>query len=666
MNTDPFVGQRIEKCRVLKPLSRGGYGTTYLAFDEELQAHRVLKVSHDLIGTDAVAERQLKAFLEEGLILSRLKHPQIVTLRAQGEYHGRRYMVLDFVEGYSLRETLESLKNEQGKTGLTWPSLLDPLTATAIIASTLEPLAYAHEAKVRLPGREVNGVAHRDIAPGNLILGQHGDEQGKVVLIDFGTAKTDLAEMVTLNQSLIGTLPYMSKPRLQRAQSQEQALAQQAFWSDYSETRNDIHALGVLYAQLLLGQLPFRGEMAPEILVNILDQRNYHKLYQEVEKAFPQALSLIERMVVWFDVNLPLNEQGRQFRDAAELRPLFQEFYQSLSPKITPHERVLRLNKTIKALRPVAETTVLKQGIPEGSSRAKVTSVTPLEFRPKSSALAAETKAQGGGDVQETPPPYAPRTVRLEISRPKSKVGIGWILLPTAMLILVALFLWLNVRGKDSENRKSIRFAALERIEPQSADSQAQESNPMDRQKPATKSAKSTPGSSNKNSAKAIQNLSDSLRIELAQKSGTQMGLTLEQAREPLTLELLTSLQNRIRARDTSVFSELSLRLQGNPKSVDLRYLRMRWVMEQEAAQAKFRSELAGLYKQSPHLVDRRVFAENALFWAWRLNFKLFQAEPSEENRIALIQASHQYLAAYAENPLYGEKVQAVRSYLPQ
>lgn len=665
MNTDPFVGQRIEKCRVLKPLSRGGYGTTYLAFDEELQAYRVLKVSHDLIGSDNVAERQLKAFLEEGLILSRLKHPQIVTLRAQGEYHGRRYMVLDFVEGHSLRETLESLQNEQVKTGLTWPSLLDPLTATAIIASTLEPLAYAHEAKVRLPGRDVNGVAHRDIAPGNLILGQQGDEQGKVVLIDFGTAKTDLAEMVTLNQSLIGTLPYMSKPRLQRAQSQEQALAQQAFWSDFSETRNDIHALGVLYAQLLLGQLPFRGETAPEILVNILDARNYQKLYQDVEKAFAPALPLIQRMVVWYDVNLPMNAQGEQFRDAAALRPLFQDFYQGLSPQITPQERVLRLNKVIKALRPVAETTALKQAFADTPPRAKVTSVTPLEI-PRQYAQGSEARAQGAGMLQETPPPYVPRTVRLEISHPKSKFGNWWILLPAAMLLFLGYVLWLNVRGKDSETRKSLRFAALERIEPQSADSQTQDSNRFVREKGASKVAKSAQGNSVKNSTKPMPMASGQNRNESPEAASPNEGLTLAQAREPLTLELLTSLQNRIRARDTSVFGELSLRLKAVPQSVDLRYLRIRWLMEQETAQAKFRSELASLYKQVPNLVDRRIFAENALFWSWRLNLKLFQTDPSEENRIALIQASHQYLAAYAENPLYGEKVQAVRSYLPQ
>src|SRR3954470_7439064 len=219
---DHLVGSRFEKCVVERLIGRGGYGLTFLAFDEELQEHRVVKVSLDMGIDETSRKRHLKTFLEEGLILSRLKHPQIVTLRGQGDKHGHRYMILDYIQGFSLRNLLDIIGQRQAELGCAWQDLLDPVTASALILSALYPMEYAHRANVHLPDREIFGVAHRDISPGNLILGVKGNEKGRLVLIDFGTAKTDLTENVTVDQNLVGTVPYMSKARLQKSTSPEQ------------------------------------------------------------------------------------------------------------------------------------------------------------------------------------------------------------------------------------------------------------------------------------------------------------------------------------------------------------------------------------------------------------------------------------------------------------
>ena len=189
---DQLIGVRFEKCIVEKLIGRGGYGLSYLAFDGELQEHRVIKVSQDSGLDESTRRRHLKTFLEEGLILSRLKHPQIVTLRGQGDKHGHRYMILDYIQGYSLRAILDAVGQRQVALGCAWQDLMDPITASALILSALYPLEYAHRANVHLPDREIFGVAHRDISPGNLILGVKGNEKGRLVLIDFGTAKTAL------------------------------------------------------------------------------------------------------------------------------------------------------------------------------------------------------------------------------------------------------------------------------------------------------------------------------------------------------------------------------------------------------------------------------------------------------------------------------------------
>lgn len=690
--TDPFIGQRIEKCQVLRTLSRGGYGTTYLAFDEELHTQRVIKVSHEPLGDDPGGARQLKAFIEEGMILSRLKHPQIVTLRAQGEHQKRRYMVLDFVEGLSLREMFERLRRLKDHTGQAWHQLLDPATATAIIASTLEPLAYAHEAKMRLPGREVNGVAHRDIAPGNLILGTQGDEAGKMVLIDFGTAKTDLADMVTLNQSLIGTLPYMSKPRLQRAQTVEQAASQHSFWSEYLETRNDVHALGVLYAQLLTGRLPFRGESAPEILVNILDEANYKRLYEDIAQTFAPALSFIQHMVVWYDVNRPLGEQSAQYADAVALRAPFAEFFRQSFPGAASTDLLLDLNQRLRDAGLFNQTTavVTRRGQPAAPSAngrgpdSQTAGGSPLssvyidrgENRADPS-YASPTRTEN--QVAEAPPyydPNQPKTLKFEFTPPPPVRRWPWIFAALAMIGLSIGIAFL-LRPQKTERSGSL-FASLESLEGSSPEasmkgkssnaspsslsgSSTAQTETAQVEKKRSHKAKNTTSPHSRSNPTLSENLSSPSHSGAALASEPPAAQTLP----PLTRESFLVLQNRIKVKDSTVAGTLQARLAKEPQSADLRYLQARYLLDTEPPSPAQRQILAQLKQQSPQFLDTRLFQENVAYWIWQLNFRLFQAQPDEENRIALIQSGHSYLAAYGENSAFSSKAAVVKNSLP-
>ncbi|HKP97492.1 MAG TPA: serine/threonine-protein kinase, partial [Fibrobacteria bacterium] len=344
---DQLIGTRFEKCVVERLIGRGGYGLTFLAFDEELQEHRVIKVSQDSGLDEASRRRHLKTFLEEGLILSRLKHPQIVTLRGQGDKHGHRYMILDYIQGFSLRNVLDVIGQRQVELGCAWQDLLDPVTATALILSALYPLEYAHRANVHLPDREIFGVAHRDISPGNLILGVKGNEKGRLVLIDFGTAKTALTENVTVDQNLVGTIPYMGKARLQKANSPEQKAQYQDFWKDFRETQHDIHAIGVLYYQLLTGRLPFYGETSPQIIVKILDPEVYSQCHLEIASAHSFASGVLRKCIVYHDFSMPLGEQPYQYPDAASMRPDMEEVFHSLSAGRTVNDILIGLGKKL-------------------------------------------------------------------------------------------------------------------------------------------------------------------------------------------------------------------------------------------------------------------------------------------------------------------------------
>jgi serine/threonine protein kinase len=679
---DPFIGQRIEKCQVLRPLSRGGYGTTYLAYDAELQAQRVIKVSHEPATADPGASRLLKAFLEEGLILSRLKHPQIVTLRAQGEFQTRRYMILDFVEGFSLREAFERVDRLRDHSGMPWSKWLDPATACALVLSTLEPLSYAHEAKVRLPGREVNGVAHRDIAPGNLILGVQGDERGKVVLIDFGTAKTDLADMVTMNQSLIGTLPYMSKPRLQRAQSQEQASAQQSFWSDYVETRNDVHALGVLFAQMLLGKLPFRGESAPEILVSILDQANYKALYEEVGKVFPPALPLLQNMVVWYDVAQPLKTQQAQYPDAVSLRPVFQEFFAQTFPGAQPNELLQEFHQRLQDSELFQETTtvVTRRGQPTQSLGKPIPP-------PPASIHVQYSPEPLGSVVQESPAPRyesTPKTLKFEWVPPAPIRRWPWIAMTVAMFAASVTIAFLLRPNRSAEgSAKSSWMAYLEPIgisqqtrveatplEPGLADSSNPRSPSLKDEGKKPSPTKRTKESFSRKKEAATSPSEPAVPFEPGSMAETNPILTPPLGSDlahlpPLDRDTFLGLQNRLRQGDTAGFRQLKAYREKEPQSADLGYLLVRWKMDHSPVNTTIRDLLTGLRQASPQFLDGRLYKENVAYWLWQVNLKLFQSDPKEENRIALIQASHSYLAAYSQNSAYAAKIASIQASLP-
>jgi len=678
-NRDPFIGQHIEKCRVLSLLSRGGYGTTYLAFDEELQSHRVIKVSHETLVDDPLASHANKAFLEEGLILSRLKHPQIVTLRAQGEFQGRRYMILDFVEGPSLREALGRFQMARDADHLSRWQPFPPLVASAIIASTLEPLAYAHQAKVKLPGREVEGIAHRDIAPGNLILGRQGDENGKIVLIDFGTAKTDLSDMVTLNQSLIGTLPYMSKPRLQRAQTQEQAAKQMEFWGEYSETRNDVHALGVLYAQLLTGKLPFTGETAPEILVSILDAGNYQRLYQDIEKIFPQALPFIQKMVVWYDVNQPFKDQAEQYASAIELRKFFLPFFRDISRGQSPEHFISELSRKLSVAEITQETMAIfeqEMAIPPPAT-SKTTSVIPSSTGSEGSDSAQPPTYPPSDGIHSSSlkigesagPTYDPRYANLGLSDAhpsRLKWLVGTLLFGLAALVSA----WYVSQRSASREEKSTRLVSLEPLN--SVDSNSSGDTPKvsprkSKNKVPLKNAKTKRRGGLVTSDNSEENGDSSpiFDFETSFLAPDAKAPLHEGTQPPQNHEEFNALRNRVSSRDVSVLPYLDKMLSQQPRNADLRYLRAKWIIEQETPLTAHRAELAGFGDIQPQFLDPQVFQENMLFWTWQLNLKLFQSQPNESNRIAFIQAANHYLAAYSDLAQYASKVQKVRNSLP-
>jgi serine/threonine-protein kinase len=207
-------------------LGEGGVGFVYRA--RFIKLHR--RVAIKLLQNDALGDEELKPrFEREALTLAALSHPHIVSLIDYGSVRGRPYLVMELLEGRTLRELLDQ------------DGALEPLRALTIIRQVLLALAYAHEL----------GIVHRDLKPANLIL-QNMPCYEHVKVLDFGLVKFTPGSYLDRGVQLsrvgftFGTPAYMSP---------EHAVGGEV------DGRSDLYAMGVLLFELLTGEKPFEGEL---------------------------------------------------------------------------------------------------------------------------------------------------------------------------------------------------------------------------------------------------------------------------------------------------------------------------------------------------------------------------------------------------------------------
>jgi eukaryotic-like serine/threonine-protein kinase len=224
---------------ILRELGRGGLGVVLLAFDPVLQRHVALKIPRP----EALLTRDLRQrFRREAQAAGRLTHPNIVPVHEVGEVGPVCFIASAFVEGQSLADWIKEIAGPA-----------DPRAAAAIVVELAKAMAYAHS----------QGVLHRDLKPGNVLLEPRSSEaisagggelSPTAKIADFGLAKIlDLAGDETRTGAIIGTPAYMSP---------EQAKA------DHGDIgpATDIYALGAVLYELLTGRPPFRARSDAETL----------------------------------------------------------------------------------------------------------------------------------------------------------------------------------------------------------------------------------------------------------------------------------------------------------------------------------------------------------------------------------------------------------------
>ncbi|MCB1157696.1 MAG: protein kinase [Leptospiraceae bacterium] len=250
--------------RVEKKIAEGGMAEIYVGEHLALEIKIIIKVLNDALSKQ---EEMRERFLFEARTGAKLKHRNIVNIIDVGMAEYRPYYVMEYLDLGSLKDLLE----KEGP--------LEPQYAVNLVAQVLDGLSRAHE----------NGVIHRDIKPENIML----REKFEPVILDFGIAKVKSSGIKTQTGMAIGTVSYMSP---------EQCVGEEI------DGRSDIYSVGIMLYELLIGELPFKGDPVtvitqhstketPNIRKALLNLPKYqNEIFQNIQfEKFEQLEAIIKK-----------------------------------------------------------------------------------------------------------------------------------------------------------------------------------------------------------------------------------------------------------------------------------------------------------------------------------------------------------------------------------
>ncbi|MFT4044788.1 MAG: protein kinase [Gordonia sp. (in: high G+C Gram-positive bacteria)] len=214
---DVLLGSVLEgRYRIDAPIARGGMSAVYLAHDLRLSRDVAVKVMDSRYSSDV---QFLRRFEFEARAVAGLKHPGLVAVYDQSIEDGIAFLVMELVEGGSLRELLR----ERGP--------MPPHAVVAVADPVLGGLGTAHAA----------GLAHRDVKPENVLI----SDAGEVKVADFGLVRAVTEAGVTSASVILGTAAYLSPEQVQ---------------STHADARSDVYSMGVMMFEMLTGRTPFHGD----------------------------------------------------------------------------------------------------------------------------------------------------------------------------------------------------------------------------------------------------------------------------------------------------------------------------------------------------------------------------------------------------------------------
>lgn len=260
-------GQKInDRYEIIKNIGEGGMANVYLAYDTILDRKVAIKVLRGDLSND---EKFVRRFQREALSASSLSHPSVVEIYDVGEDNGTFYIVMEYVEG----KTLKQLIKKRGS--LTLSESID------IMLQVTDGISHAHDSY----------IIHRDLKPQNIMI----KDDGMIKIMDFGIAMALNSTQLTQTNSVMGSVHYLPP---------EQASGKGC------TIRSDIYSMGIVFYELLTGNLPFKGENAVEIALK--QMRDPIPSIRKKNSSIPQS---VENVILKATAKNPKN----RYSDAKEM-----------------------------------------------------------------------------------------------------------------------------------------------------------------------------------------------------------------------------------------------------------------------------------------------------------------------------------------------------------
>ncbi|HAP32209.1 MAG TPA: serine/threonine protein kinase, partial [Firmicutes bacterium] len=214
--------------RLGEKVGEGGMARVFRGMDMKLNRPVAVKVLYEQFGADP---EFLRRFKQEAKAAAKLSHPSIVNVYDEGEEDNIHYIIMEFVEGYTLKDIIL----REGR--------LRQIDAAQVVYLVCDALASAHS----------QNIVHRDIKPQNIII----TPEGRVKVTDFGIARAVSDATITHGRSLLGSV-YYSSPEQARGGS--------------ADRQSDIYSLGIVFYEMLTGTVPFYGESPISVALKHLQE----------------------------------------------------------------------------------------------------------------------------------------------------------------------------------------------------------------------------------------------------------------------------------------------------------------------------------------------------------------------------------------------------------
>lgn len=255
-----------ERYQIIKSLGEGGMADVYLAVDTILNREVAIKMLRGELSNDPVT---LLRFQREANAASKLNHPNVVQVFDVGEYEGRHYIVMEHVRGRTLKQLIQlrgALHKEE---------------AVNIMKQVVSAVQHAHE----------HHIIHRDIKPQNIMI----KDDGTVKITDFGIALAHDAVQLTQSDSVLGSAHYLA-PETTRGEP--------------ATNQIDIYALGIVFYELLSGDVPFHGDNPVQIAMKHLSEEI--PSIREFNPSLPQA---VENIII----KATVKNRAQRYKTAQEM-----------------------------------------------------------------------------------------------------------------------------------------------------------------------------------------------------------------------------------------------------------------------------------------------------------------------------------------------------------